>query len=507
MKIKINGHELTIEAVIKVAREHWKVEVDETTLALIEESQKQVQHFVDEGRPVYGINTGFGKFAEQVITKDDTSLLQHNLIVSHACGVGNHFSEEVVRAMMLLRLNSLAQGYSGITLNTFNTLLTMLNRGVYPVVFDKGSLGASGDLVPLSHLALVMLGLGEAYVDGRVVSGAEALANAGIQPVKLQAKEGLALINGTQAMCAVGCLTLYDALQLAKLSDVAVALSMEALRGVITAYDAKVHQLRPHPGQLCSASNVRNLLQNSQRVTKQGELRNQDAYTLRCAPVVHGASKDAFRHVRAQLEVEINSVTDNPLIFPEEHCAISGGNFHGQSVAMAFDYLGIAIAELANISERRLEKLINPAINHGLPAFLSANGGLNSGFMIVQYSAAALVSENKILAHPASVDSIPSSGNQEDHVSMGTIAARKAQSILMNAYDVLAMEIMAATQAIEMVDHGKLGLGTQLAYQAVRNVVPFIKGDIVMYPHLQALSSYLKTGDLIKQLNTITMED
>lgn len=506
--IIIDGQHLTIEQVKLVARDHVRVEVSKDAQNRIIQAEEMVKRYVEEQRVSYGITTGFGKFSETYISKEDTGLLQRNLIVSHACGVGDIFDEEVVRAIMLLRLNSLANGHSGIRLSTFNTLLEMLNKDVYPVVYSKGSLGASGDLCPLSHMVLVLIGEGEAFVNGKRVSGKEAMEVAGITPVELVAKEGLALINGTQVMCAVGCMTTYDALQLSKLADITVALTLEGLRGIKDAFDPRLQQVRPHLGQISSAANVIKLVEGSANVTRQGELRVQDAYSLRCTPVVHGAYKDALRHVKDKLEIEINSVTDNPILFVEDDDIISGGNFHGESVALAFDYLGIAISELGNISERRLEKMVNPAISHGLPAFLIKKGGLNSGFMIVQYSAAALVSENKVLSHPASVDSIPSSANQEDHVSMGTIAARKANTILHQTQEILAMETLAACQAIDLQEEFvNLGKGTLLAYNHIRKHVDFIEEDTVMYPYIHKVLELIKDESILKTVeNAVELE-
>ena len=500
MTISIDGHHLTIEQVKMVARDHVRVVLSDEAKERILRAEEMVKQFVDNEVVSYGITTGFGKFSDTYISKEDTGLLQRNLIMSHACGVGDILEEEVVRAIMLLRLNSLAQGYSGIRLSTYETLLEMLNRDVYPVVYEKGSLGASGDLCPLAHLALVLIGEGEAFIEGRRVSGKEAMEYAGLEPVSLVAKEGLALINGTQAMCAVGCLTVYDALQLSKCADMALSMSMEALWGIIDAFDLRLHLVRPHNGQIHTAENVLALLEGSENTTRQGQVRVQDAYSLRCTPQVHGACKDAIAHVKDKLEIEINSVTDNPILFVEDGDAISGGNFHGESVALAFDYLSIALSELANISERRLEKMVNPAINHGLPAFLTKNGGLHSGFMIVQYSAAALVSENKVLAHPSSVDSIPSSANQEDHVSMGTIGAMKARKILRNTQNVIAMELLAACQGIDVVEHGALGHGTQCVYDCVRSVVDYLDQDVVMYPNMHKVNALLTSNVLVNKV-------
>lgn len=502
-KIIIDGHHLTIEDVKRVARDHVRVELSQEAEEKIKKAEEMVVRYVEEQRVSYGITTGFGKFSDTYISKEDTGLLQRNLIMSHACGFGEVFNEETVRAIMLLRLNSLANGFSGIRLSTFNTLLGMLNKDVYPVVYEKGSLGASGDLCPLAHLSLVLIGEGEAFVDGIRVRGKEAMEKVGLVPVQLVAKEGLALINGTQAMCAVGCLAVYDALVLSKTSDIVLSLTLEALNGIIDAYDMRLHEVRPHPGQLSTAQNILNLLDGSKNVTRQGEMRVQDAYSLRCCPQIHGACKDAIAHVKEKLEIEINSVTDNPILFVEDDDAISGGNFHGESVALAFDYLGIALSELGNISERRLEKMVNPALNHGLPAFLTEKGGLNSGFMIVQYSAAALVSENKVLAHPASVDSIPSSANQEDHVSMGTIAARKARMILTHVQDILGTELLAACQGIDLRNAKKLGKGSQVAYNLLRSKISKIEEDVVMYPLLHIASDLISSGVLCDEVSDV----
>jgi histidine ammonia-lyase len=437
-KIIITGDTLTLEEVAAVCRNYEEVELSDYAVQKIIESRKVVDEFVENEKVVYGITTGFGKFSDVTISKEESKTLQENLIISHAVGAGKPFETEVVRGIMLLRINNLAKGYSGARLVTVQTMIEMLNKRVHPIVPEKGSLGASGDLAPLSHMVLPMIGLGQAEYMGQVMTGKEAMEKAGIPVIELTAKEGLALINGTQVMTAVGALTLYDALNIVKAADIAAALSFEAQNGVVDALDYRLHEIRPHKGQIETAKILSELLAGSKMTTRQGEIRVQDAYSLRCVPQVHGASKDAISYVKEKVETEMNSVTDNPIIFPETKEGISGGNFHGQPMALAFDFLGIALAELANISERRIERLVNPALS-GLPAFLVDHGGLNSGYMIVQYSAAALVSENKILAHPASVDSIPSSANQEDHVSMGTIAARKAKEIMENVRRVLSI--------------------------------------------------------------------
>ncbi len=504
--IELNGTDLTLQEVSRVSRNDEPASLSNGAKAAIDRSRATVEQMLNSGAAIYGLTTGFGKFAEKRIADEDTELLQRNLIVSHACGTGDPLPREAVRAIMLLRLNALAQGYSGIRLSTMETLLNMLNSGVHPVIPEKGSLGASGDLVPLSHMVLPMIGEGQAEYRGETLTGAEAMRRAGIPTISLAAKEGLALINGTQVMTAIGGLCTLDALQLSKSADIIAALSCEAQSCVTTAFDERIHLLRPHPGQLACADNLRLLLDGSRLSLPRQPGKVQDAYSIRCIPQVHGASWDAMHYVLNAVSREINSVTDNPLIFPEEGDVIPGGNFHGQPMALAFDFLGIALSELANISERRTERLVNPYLNNGLPAFLTPNGGLNSGFMIAQYAAAALVSENKILAHPASVDSIPSSANQEDHVSMGTIAARKAAEILKNVQRVLAIELFAAGQALSMFGADKLAPATRAAYDVLRSTVPSIERDTVMYEQMERCEAIVRNGALISAVEAITGE-
>ncbi|AZV57091.1 histidine ammonia-lyase [Clostridium sp. AWRP] len=494
--VNLNGENLTIDDIVNVAYNGYKVSATEEAKEKIKKSRKVVDGIVERNDIKYGITTGFGKFSDVTITGEECKTLQKNLIMSHACGVGRNFPKEVVRTIMLLRANNLVKGYSGIRLSVFETLLDMLNKGVHPCIPEKGSLGASGDLAPLAHMVLPMLGEGEAEFQGEILPGKEAMEKAGIPTVELVAKEGLALINGTQVMTAVGSLALYKAINLLKVSDITAALTVEALRGIRDAFDLRTHMLRPHKGQIQTAKNIIDLTEDSSFMTNQGDLRVQDAYTLRCIPQVHGASKDAVNYVKDKVEIEINSVTDNPIIFDNAD-VISGGNFHGQPMALSFDFLGIAMSEVANISERRLERLVNYQLND-LPPFLAKNGGLNSGFMITQYAAAALVSENKVLAHPASVDSISSSANQEDHVSMGTIAARKSLQIINNATRVVATELMAACQAIDFRDGLKLGKGTQEAYNVVRSKVSFIEKDKIMYKELEKCDEIITSGELLK---------
>lgn len=492
--VVINGEDLKLQDVINVSRNGYVVKASEEALRQVEKSRKIVDSIVENNEVIYGITTGFGKFSDVSVSGEECKTLQRNLIISHACGYGRSFPVEVVRAIMLLRANALVKGYSGIRMSVLNTLIEMINRGVHPQIPEKGSLGASGDLAPLAHMVLPMIGEGEAEYKGEIMSGREAMEKAGLNIVELTAKEGLALINGTQVMTAVGSLAVYDAINLMKTADIAASLSMEGLRGIIDAYDERTHRVRPHKGQIDTAENVRNLLEGSSLITRQDELRVQDAYTLRCIPQVHGAVKDALNYVKREVEIEINSVTDNPIV-TKEGDVISCGNFHGEPMALSFDFLGIAVSELANISERRLERLINYQLND-LPPFLVKHGGLNSGFMITQYAAASLVSENKVLAHPASVDSIPSSANQEDHVSMGTIAARKAWDIVKNSKRVIATEIMAACQAIDFRGNCTLGRGTSIAYSIVRDSVGFIENDVVMYTEINKVDELVGSGKI-----------
>ncbi|MBS9775767.1 MAG: histidine ammonia-lyase [Fusobacterium sp.] len=501
--IYINGSNLTIEDVVAVAREGVRVELDEKQKEAVFTSREYVEEALRNKTPIYGINTGFGKFENVAISDEELELLQKNLIYSDACGVGEPFATEVVRAMMLLRANAICKGFSGVLIDTIECLINMLNKGVHPVVRSKGSVGASGDLCPLAHMVLPMMGEGEAEYQGKVMSGKEAMEAAGVKTITLKAKEGLALINGTQAMMGNAVLAVYDTEKLLKQADIVGALTTDALGGIIDAFDERVHMVRPHKGQIDVAENFRNILKGSKRVTKQAEKRMQDSYSLRCIPQIHGASRLAFKYVKETIETEINSVTDNPLIFPGENGAcISGGNFHGQPLAIAMDTLGILVSEIASISERRIEKLVNPALSHGLPAFLVKVGGINDGFMIPQYVAAALVSENKVLAHPASVDSIPTSANQEDHVSMGMIAARKARTIVEHAQHVVSIEYFCAGQA---VDFGakELGIGTKEAHKLIREEIPFLENDVIFYPLMDKAYELIRTGKLLERVENV----
>ena len=494
--IEIDGHHLDLEQFIAVARFGAQIRIADRAIERMARSRKVVEDIVESGRPAYGINTGFGDFSRVSISRDDANTLQNNLILSHCTGMGEAYPAETVRGMLLLRANALCGGYSGIRPEIVLTMADMLNLNVHPVVPQKGSLGASGDLAPLSHLALVLLGLGEADFQGERLPGAEAMKRAKLPTYSLRAKEGLALINGTQAMCSAGALALYDGIQAAKLADVIASMSLEALRGLTDAFEDRVQTVRPQKGQTLVARNLRLLCEGSEILEGSKNLRVQDAYTLRCIPQVHGAIRVALAHVLDIVTDELNAVTDNPLIFSDDSAVISGGNFHGEPLALAFDYLGIAAAELANISERRLERMVNPQLS-GLPAFLVRQGGLNSGMMIVQYSAASMVSENKVYAHPASVDSIPSSANQEDHVSMGATAARKARLIVENTLSVLAMELMCACQGIDLVG-GKPSPVHAAILEHVRRHVPYYDRDREIRLDINAMNSIIRSGDLLR---------
>ena len=496
-KLIIDGESLVIADVAKVARENYFVEIAEEAKAKIQKSRDYVDKLVDSDSVVYGITTGFGKFSDVNISKEDTKALQRNLIVSHSCNLGDPLAEEIVRGIILIRCNALAKGFSGIRLSTVQTLLDMLNKGVHPVVPEKGSLGASGDLSPLAHIVLVLLGEGEAFYKGVRMTGKEAMDKAGIKTVELISKEGLALINGTPIMGAIGALAVYDANNLMKTADIIGAMTLEALRGITNAFDSKVHIARGQKGQMISGRNILRIVEGSKLTTKQGEVRVQDAYSLRCIPQIHGATRDAIKYVDDIISIELNAATDNPLIFADEDQVISGGNFHGQPLAIALDTLGIALSELANVSERRTERLVNPQLND-LPAFLTKKGGLNSGFMIVQYSAASIVSENKILAHPASVDSIPSSANQEDHVSMGTTSARKARVILDNVQKVLGIEAFASSQAIYLRGEVALGKGTSKVYEVIRKEVTPVTDDRIMYIEIVKFDNMIKRNAFVE---------
>ena len=500
--IKITENNFTLEEFVQVCRNYFYLEITKEVYEKVEKSHHVIDAIVKNRECVYGVTTGFGCFSNVKIQREDCIKLQENLIMSHAVGVGRHFDTEVVRGMMLLRIVNLAKGYSGVRPIVIDTLVRMLNAGVHPCVPEKGSLGASGDLVPMAHVILPMIGLGQAEYKGEILPGKKAMEQAGVNIISLSEKEGLACINGTQAMTSVGAFVVYDAMQILKVANTAAALSFEGLQGVVDILDERVHQLRPHLGEIYTAKYMRQLLEGSKCVTHQGELRVQDGYSLRCVPQVHGASIDTLNFVKQKVEIEMNAVTDNPIVFANTGEIISAGNFHGQPIALAMDFMGIALAEIANISERRIERLVNSSLNNGLPCFLVKDGGLNSGFMIVQYAAAALVSENKVIAHPASVDSIPSSCNQEDHVSMGTISARKAQDILNNTCSVLAMELLCACQAIYLRGNKQLGKGTSTAYRIIREHVLPLEVDREMYMDIYEVEKLVKNESFVKRVES-----
>ncbi len=504
--IMIDGNSLSLEQVEEIAVKRTPIALTEACLAKAQKCRDYVDTVIGRGDVVYGLTTGFGKFSTVTIPPENIAELQLNLIRSHATSVGPAYTTAQVRGIMLLRVNVLAKGHSGIRVQTLQTLVEMLNRGVHPVIPMRGSVGASGDLSPLSHLALPLIGEGEAEYEGEILNGAEAMRRAGLEPVILAAKEGLALNNGTQVMAALGVLILLEAERLCKYADLTAAASIDALRGTPKAFDPLIHALRPHPGQAASAANVRNLLDNSPlRASHQNCGNVQDAYSLRCTPQVHGATRDALAYARGVLEIEINSATDNPLIFPDEEKVISGGNFHGQPIALALDTLSIAIAELASISERRVEQMLNPALNRGLNPFLAKRPGIDSGYMIVQLTAAALVSENKVLAHPACVDSIPTSANQEDHVSMGSISANKLIQVVENVRNVLAIELMIACQALDLRGIAS-SPGLERVKALLRQSVPRLEEDRVSYPDVNAAIALLSSGAIFSELAAVGVD-
>jgi histidine ammonia-lyase len=500
--ITLTGNSLTLEQMKDVLYRKQKVCASDKSMEAAAKSREAVDRIVADSKVVYGITTGFGKFSDVLIDKNDVQDLQLNLIRSHACGIGEAFPEIVAKAMVLLRANALLKGYSGIRPLVIEKLLELVNKEIIPVIPQQGSLGASGDLAPLSHLALVLIGEGEVFYQGKRMDALCALQQEGILPVTLEAKEGLALINGTQAMTAMGVVGYLEAEQLAHESELIASMTIEGLNGIIDAFAEEVHIARGYQQQIDTAARIRRYLSDSLLTTQQGELRVQDAYSLRCIPQVHGASWQVLDYVKEKLEIEMNAATDNPLIFDDGEKIISGGNFHGQPIAFAMDFMKIAVAELANIAERRIERLVNPQLND-LPPFLSPEPGLQSGAMIMQYAAAALVSENKTLAHPASVDSIPSSANQEDHVSMGTIASRHAYQIIQNTRRVLAIEFICAMQAVEFRGIEKMASQTRRFYEKGRESVPSIEKDRIFSKDIEKAAVVLKEMDLTKLIQSI----
>jgi histidine ammonia-lyase len=503
MNLALDGNSLTLNDVASIAASHaLTVHLSDAAKEAIERSRAVVERWVESGEVVYGVTTGFGEFANVSISRPDIERLQENLILSHSAGAGSWLPREVVRAMLLLRINALAKGYSGIRLATLETLIAMLNADLIPAVPEQGSVGSSGDLAQLSHIALAAIGRGKILTRDGVKPSGEVLRANGIDAVRLQAKEGLAMINGTQMMCAFGAIALHKALRLAEVADIAGALTTEALRGTDTAFDERIHVARGMKGQLHVARNLRRLMAGSaireSHRDSAVDNRVQDAYSLRCMPQVHGASRDAFHYVRSVVETEINAATDNPLIFINADGSAShleGGNFHGQPLALALDFLAIAAAELANISERRTERLVNGALS-GLPRFLAPKGGLHSGLMIAQYTAASIVSENKVLCHPASVDSIPTSANQEDHNSMGSIAAQKAWRVVQNLERVLAVELLCAAQGVDFLRPLRSSAPLEAVHACIRAVVPFAEEDRLLHDDIEAVRLCIERGEL-----------
>jgi len=493
----LDGQPLTLAEIEAVSLDGQRVAIAPAARSRVAESRTLIEEILRRGETVYGVNTGFGKLSYVRIPDESLAQLQANLVRSHAGGVGQPLAEAEARAMLLLRANVLAKGFSGCRVELVELLAAMLNAGVHPVIPEKGSVGASGDLAPLAHLALVVVGEGEAFYQGERMAGGEAMRRAGLQPIKLAAKEGLALLNGTQAMTAVGGLAVARGVRLARLADLAGAMSLEALRGTPAAFDARIHLARPHPGQIAAGAHLLELLEGSEiRAShREDDERVQDAYCLRCMPQVHGAVRGALDHVRGVLEIEAGSATDNPLVFPGADAAvISGGNFHGAPIAYAFDYAAIVLTDLAGITERRIDRLTNVDISEGLPAFLSPDPGLSSGFMMAQIVAAALTNECQVLAHPSSASSIPTDGGKEDHVSMGMTGALKLRQIVENAERVVGIELMCAAQGLECRRPLKSSATIERAYEAVRQVVPRLEEDRVLSGDMEAMARAVRAG-------------
>jgi histidine ammonia-lyase len=494
--LALSGQALTIEEIASVATNGCKVTVADEAWPKIKASRKVVESVIERGETAYGINTGFGKLADVRISNQDLSALQHNLVRSHASGIGEPLPEPETRAMLLLRANVLAKGHSGVRPIVLETLVALLNHGIHPIIPSRGSVGASGDLAPLAHLALALIGEGEVIYKGKRAESCCALREAGIAPLTLEAKEGLALLNGTQAMVATGALALDRALRVTQLFDLAGAMSLEALRGTPTPFDERIHAARPHRGQIEAAAHLRRLLEDSEirESHRHNDPRVQDAYCLRCMPQVHGATRGALAHIREVIETEAGSATDNPLIFANENDILSGGNFHGAPLALALDYAAIALTDLMSISERRIDRLINPDINEGLPPFLSDSPGISSGLMIAHVAAAALLNEAKVLSHPASVDSVPTSGGKEDHVSMGMTSALKLRQIVENAEQVLAIEMMSAAQGLDYRQPLRPAREVEQARVVVRRIVARLAEDRVLANDIERLAGKIRSG-------------
>lgn len=494
---------MSLDDLIAIARHRARVGIAAQSRDRILEARRLVEKWVRESRIIYGITTGFGALSDVRISEEDTRTLQENILKSHAAGVGKSLDEETTRAVMALRIKDMARGHSGIRLKTVNYLIELLNRGFLPLIPEKGSVGASGDLAPMAHLALVLIGEGEAFFEGQKLSGKETLMRCGLEPLRLEAAEGLALVNGTQVSSAIGALSVYDGQNLSKLADISAAMSLEVLMGSRTEFDSRIQRVRPHPGQAAAADNMQRITKNSEIVTSHKDCsRIQDAYTLRCSPQVHGAAKDAIKYAAQVIITEMNSSTNNPLIFADSEEFLLGGNFHGEPIALAMDFLSMAVSELAGISERRIERLVNPQLS-GLPAFLVSNGGLNSGFMIAQYTAASLVSENKVLAHPAVVDSIPTSANKEDHVSMSTHASRKAREIVRNTEYVIAIELLCAAQALDLFTNLKPGEGTLAAYRTIRDRIAHLDKDRILSRDIETMVHLMRSGKILEETQRV----
>jgi histidine ammonia-lyase len=503
--MQLAGQTLSLSEIAMVALENAPVEVASSVHARIRESREVIEKIVAQGGVVYGVSTGFGKLAEVQIPAGELRQLQLNLVRSHACGIGRPLSIPEVRAMILLRANVLALGLSGIRLEVIELLCALLNRGVHPVIPEKGSVGASGDLAPLAHLALVLIGEGEAFYEGERMPGKAALEKAGLRPVILEAKEGLALLNGTQAMHAVGGLALLRAKRLTRIADIAGAMSLEGLKGTPTAFDPRIHEARPHPGQRAVAEHLCHLLRESEirQSHLNGDPRVQDAYSLRCMPQVHGAVRDALAHCENVLEIESGSATDNPLVFADGGDVLSGGNFHGAPLALALDYAAIAVTDLMSISERRTDRLVNPDLNEGLPAFLAPHAGTHSGFMILHVAAVSLLCEAKVLAHPASVDNLPTSGGKEDHVSMGMTGALKLRTIVDNAEHLFAIELLSSAEALEFRRPLKGGAGVEQAYERVRAISPAVDEDRSLSSDIERVATAIREGNFDSESDRI----
>ncbi|MBN1487142.1 MAG: histidine ammonia-lyase [Anaerolineae bacterium] len=508
-KVVITGEHLTMEDVAAVAQGAG-VTLAPYAIEAMQRSWDGVQTLLARGEIAYGITTGFGAFKGRIIPRHEVAALQRNLVLSHAAGVGEPLDAATVRGIMAVRANTLAMGYSGIRPHVVETLLEMLNKDVLPVIPSYGSLGASGDLAPLAHLACVLIGAGEAIYKGELLPGAVALQRAGIEPVVLGAKEGLALINGTSVTTTIGTLVNLQAENVVRAADIAGTLSLEAMRATPAAFDPRIHLVRPHPRQVDAAAYIRRLLEGSTFLRPHDPRDVQDAYSLRCMPQVHGAVRDTVAYARWALEIELNAVTDNPLIFFEEEqpVVISGGNFHAEPVGLALDYLKLGLVDLGNISERRIARLVDQSLSRGLPAFLTRHGGLESGFMLAQYTAAALASENKVLAHPSTADSIPTSANTEDHVSMATNAAHHARRVLENVEHIIAIELLSAAQGVDfrreqLGSAAELGKGTAVAYAQVRQYVPFLEHDEPLAPKIVAIKRLISSGELVAAVNAV----